>query len=301
MSRKPVQLHLNKQHGYSLAELVIVLALLSVILALGYSFYFNTTRAFIVGEKQAAVQQNVRVVADYITKELRYASIIQILDSSASIPAEGSILDDFTYIFVNNNGSVEQRSKTGSRIIFNSDINQSKITEIEFEIGTSGNRALAFTVSGTHFDGTHPFSVKSEFVGENLSMLGSSVNDLFGDLSDGFALRYIKNLYPIPSLSAMPFAIVRSSLTIPEITLVLTAGEFTALDGELKDDIILDEYFANSTIHSVSRLITSPNIIRLQLINLPITSNNAIGTITLPHHLTDVDIDLTTEITIIYP
>lgn len=300
MFNKKTHSRLGWQGGYSLVELVIVLALLGVILAIGYNFYFYTTQAFKEGEKQAAVQQNVRVVADFITKELRYASIIQILDSSASIPAAGSIFDDFNYIFINSTGSVEHRSKTGSRIIFSSDINQSKITQIEFNIGNSGDRALAFNISGTHSDGTHPFSVTSEILGENLAMLGFSVNDLFGSSSDGFAVRYIKDLHPIPSLSAMPFAI-DMSLPIPEITLVLTAGKFTATVDTLSHEIKLGGHFADAgfTIGPVSLL--NPNILKLQLVNPVATSSATVGTITVPLDLTDVNLDLTTEITIINP
>jgi len=66
--------------GFALLELTIVVLLLTVVLTLGFTFYFFSIAAFDLGERQTDVQQNARMAADFISKELRIAELVVIID-----------------------------------------------------------------------------------------------------------------------------------------------------------------------------------------------------------------------------
>lgn len=60
--------------GYSLIELLIALALLAVVTAMGYSLYIMSVKGYAKSIDRVDVQQNVRLAASYIQKKLLSAS-----------------------------------------------------------------------------------------------------------------------------------------------------------------------------------------------------------------------------------
>jgi hypothetical protein len=67
---------MNDERGFLLTELTVTIALLVVVLAVAFIFFFFCQRSFSEGEKKTIVQSNVRLAANYITKEVRYADNI---------------------------------------------------------------------------------------------------------------------------------------------------------------------------------------------------------------------------------
>lgn len=121
----------NRQGGFSLIEVVIALALLGVVLAIGYNYFNFGFRSYQTGERQAIAQTGVRTGIDFAVKELRYADTVEL---SNSIPAG---LDDFYYIYQENN-SVIYQSPDQKKILLDS--NQDQIvysfllSEVKFDI-----------------------------------------------------------------------------------------------------------------------------------------------------------------------
>ena len=71
---------INNKHGFALLELVITLTLLGIILAMGFMFYSFGVSTYRISEEQTDVQQNARLAADFIIKELRVAEKVIIVD-----------------------------------------------------------------------------------------------------------------------------------------------------------------------------------------------------------------------------
>lgn len=68
---------LKSNQGITLVELLITLALLGIVLALGFNYYFFGSRTFEEGETRANVQREMRLAADDITRQLRLAHSVE--------------------------------------------------------------------------------------------------------------------------------------------------------------------------------------------------------------------------------
>lgn len=157
----------KKRSGLSLVELVIVLGLLSVVLSAGYMFFNFVYSSFFTAEGRSDVQQNVRIVSDFISKEIRNATSVKLLGSSETIPDPSTLKEDEHYIFVNADGKIEYRTKNVSRII--PDIISERINfTLDFSISTASDRILRYDLGGIR-DSDHTFSLSSEVFIQNLA------------------------------------------------------------------------------------------------------------------------------------
>lgn len=66
----------HHRKGFTLLECVIFMAIMSLILIAAYSLFFFGIRTYEVGRKNVDVQQNVRIAADFIFREVRYAQAL---------------------------------------------------------------------------------------------------------------------------------------------------------------------------------------------------------------------------------
>ena len=140
----------KSQRGLFLIELLIVLGLLSVVLSIGYMLFSFGYNSFFIAEARSDVQQNVRMVADFISREVRHATEATLLDASQTIPAAADIPDENThYIFLNADGKVEYRTKDQSFLI-PSVISDQIDFDLEYFISASSNRILAFQIGRAH-------------------------------------------------------------------------------------------------------------------------------------------------------
>ncbi len=69
-----------RESGLTAIELIIALALLGVVLLIGYNVYFFAAESFDRGETLAEVQRNMRNATAYITEELRPAREAELKD-----------------------------------------------------------------------------------------------------------------------------------------------------------------------------------------------------------------------------
>lgn len=74
---------LDRRHqGFTIVELLVALVILNLVLAIGFSFYFFGARAFAVGEVRSTLQRDLRLTADFMTRELRNVVEVELLDSA---------------------------------------------------------------------------------------------------------------------------------------------------------------------------------------------------------------------------
>jgi prepilin-type N-terminal cleavage/methylation domain-containing protein len=67
-----------KRRGLSLIELLVSIGLMGIVILILFSIYLNSNKIFNKTTNQSSNQQDVRLVADYITREIRSAKIISI-------------------------------------------------------------------------------------------------------------------------------------------------------------------------------------------------------------------------------
>ncbi len=65
------------EKGFTLVELLAAVTLYTILLGSVFSLYFFGVNAYKMGSIRMDLQQNVRVAADFITRELRYAHQLQ--------------------------------------------------------------------------------------------------------------------------------------------------------------------------------------------------------------------------------
>ncbi len=124
------KLILKKQNGLALLELMVALALIGIVLFLGYMFFDFGARTFARGERQSIAQSSIRLGADFITNEIRYADKLvydpndPMKEEHYYIKQEGSSV---IYYYVDENGN-----KTQERTMLDS-VADGMIYEISFD------------------------------------------------------------------------------------------------------------------------------------------------------------------------
>jgi len=174
-----------RKKGVTLIELIIVLAILAIVVSLGFSLYFFSNKTFNKGVSRSNVQQSVNLAADAITKEVRYASEISIV---TSVPQ--TVSDDYKYIYINDSNLIEFKDKDGTKVIPSNAIDGT-VFSLSFESKGSG-KLLGFAITGS---GEESFSIESEVFPLNLvSMVNGNPNT---------AIAYkITEVYAPPQLAA---------------------------------------------------------------------------------------------------
>lgn len=89
------------KNGFSLIELLIALALTSVVIITAGFMYFSGVKAWIKGENQLEIQQNLRIAMNTLYNEIRMADIVDVYSSGRKIKLHynDTDLSDKSYIF----------------------------------------------------------------------------------------------------------------------------------------------------------------------------------------------------------
>ena len=107
---------LKKSDGISIVELLVVLSLLGIVLALGYTYFAFGVRAYDRGEQHAIAQQASRLASGFITSEIRFANEIEIN------PDDNNFESGYRYIYVENE-SIKHVNENGNvRILADSNV-----------------------------------------------------------------------------------------------------------------------------------------------------------------------------------
>ena len=84
----------NGQKGFSLVEVLITLAIFSLVLLLGYNLIFQNLTIFDRGEARSGIQFDVRMASDYVTRELRNVRNISFTDDGLPSKLNRDVLQD---------------------------------------------------------------------------------------------------------------------------------------------------------------------------------------------------------------
>lgn len=174
--------HLNLKHlsgllyrrGVTLVELLIVLALVGTIMAIGFNFLLFGMRTSRLSEERAQHQFEVRMPVDFISKAVRFADSAQIL-SGVPTAAAGSydVYLDGNQIFYNDNGAAAQIPGTTG------------VTDYTLTVTRINNSTLEYTIGKT---GTTEYDVTTQVVVLNLPAAGSISGN-----NTGIGIRFTQN------------------------------------------------------------------------------------------------------------
>jgi prepilin-type N-terminal cleavage/methylation domain-containing protein len=66
---------ISNRSGFSLIELIVVIAILSIVITSAFSLFSFGNTIFRKGSSQYNVQADLRLASDFITNQLRYAAL----------------------------------------------------------------------------------------------------------------------------------------------------------------------------------------------------------------------------------
>ncbi len=124
----------EKEQGIMLIEVLLALALLSMVLSTAYSFYFLGVKSYQEGSSHIDNQQNVRISADKINRELKWARNYTIFSGGSQIE----------FYFFNDNRRYSFRVRGG---------------DLEFLIGTTVTK-VACNIESVQFSTLEPDLIK---------------------------------------------------------------------------------------------------------------------------------------------
>lgn len=167
-----------KKQGVTLIELIIVVAIIGIVITLGFSFVIFGQNVFGKGSTQAEIQSELRLASDIVKNELRYATMVEL------IPAVGTVVNGSSYIYINGNrliydkvdsvGVVTSRELTGPNIIN---------TTAAFTLNTAVGGVNSININLESEARGQQFAVTSEILLKNIKNLAAK--------SD-FVIRFIK-------------------------------------------------------------------------------------------------------------
>ncbi|GEM_PF-589286 len=239
-----------KQKGLTLIELMIVLSLLVILLSAGYllfSFGYNT---FFIAQGRSDVQQNVRIVSDFLTREVRNSTSVTLFDSSVTVPAHTALNDDEHYIFLNSDGKIEFRSNEGTFLVPQG-ISDRIAFDAAFSVSVSNNRIVTYQIIGTRDSGQTDTLISEIFI-ENLAFQNRSITTVGTDL---IGIYYIKE--PAASLVAMtvdPYRIEENLYIEKDFVLTLTLINDTFKDGVASLDVSLGDDLTGLNVGSMTKI-----------------------------------------------
>src|SRR5690554_5392741 len=136
--------------GITLIELILVIAILGIVISLGFSFFSFGNITFSRGQDQSSVQYSVRMASRYITDEVRTAKDVLIMEDKPVT------FENYNYIFVEGT-KIIHRKPDGSMLEIYGSSNDGPI-DLYFET-TGDDKVVEFSISKTISN--QDFEVKS--------------------------------------------------------------------------------------------------------------------------------------------
>lgn len=149
----------EKQRGFTLIELLITLALLTIVLLVSFSLYSLGMKSFALAEKHSDAKYAATRTADFITKNVRLATGVEILNS---IPAAQAGY----YLIYLQSGSIKYQDGTNAAV----NIPASNVTfqSMNFSPNAARNKVLSFSLTATTSD-INSYTLNSEIYLVNLT------------------------------------------------------------------------------------------------------------------------------------
>ncbi len=163
------------QSGMTVVELLIGLTVMSIVLISGYMFFSFGWRVFDLGTESSIVNNNLRMAAEVVSNEIRYAGVLNVINT-ADVPV--NVDDDKVYIYLNANNRIEKKDNSGS-IILPHDLDN----EISFNVLFT--QIAPNTVRMNFTENTSGNSLETE-----VRLLNLSAGNPIGGSTSGQALEY---------------------------------------------------------------------------------------------------------------
>lgn len=163
---------LRRKKGVTLIELIVALAILGIVIIGVSSFIMFSNKTFNISEKQSDAQFNVRFASESITKELRVADTIEILDNT---PAEFE--SDKKYIYVEGN-SIKLFMGGYKKIILKGSSNFTPT--LTFKKKSGNGKVLNFTIDG--LEENQKFKIDSDILILNMPAPNSILGEDSGSV-----------------------------------------------------------------------------------------------------------------------
>jgi prepilin-type N-terminal cleavage/methylation domain-containing protein len=196
----------RKCNGFTLIEIIITMAILSIVATAIFSLFLYNTNVFQSSTAQSNAQSDARIAIDYITRETKYATDLTIISVATSkIEILNKTLYNnkhYNYIYVDN-GVINQ-------VIYNNTTSQYTTKSILNSLSSNGtsftktdNSTLGIKIVGK--DGTKTFTIAS-----NIVLINFAISTPTPTLQVGpdLAIRYIA---PITQNALVSSIIVSSS------------------------------------------------------------------------------------------
>ncbi len=223
--------------GFTLIEIIVAIVLVGLVSGMAYSLLMFSNRMLANSNKHYDVQNDIRLASSYLTKELRFATDLEIISVSDSKTEVTSGVTGYNYFYIEN-GIVNQAIydettasysvKPISKLIMG--------TESSFVKDASKNNVLNLTLTANQEE--KKYSVSTAIVLENFPLISSS-KAIVGN--SGLAVKY-KTKAPHASLIQV------TSITITGDTAI------TTLDGQIDLDVIIlpNDASIKSVVWSIS-------------------------------------------------
>ncbi len=178
--------------GLTLIEVVVVIALLGIIGTIVYSMDVFGIKAFGKSSDKYSLISETNLASEYITKNIRFAYGVEILDKDDTIPASSTIATsanpNSAYIFISRSSGesiINYRDKTGTK-----EIGRFTTCSVIFN-RSDNNKAISFNIVSTYKN--ENYSVNSGVVPVNLLIQkNSDIVDNTGT-EDGIAIKLLNN------------------------------------------------------------------------------------------------------------
>jgi uncharacterized protein YjdB len=174
MKKKAIKLFCN-QAGLTVVELLIGLTVMSIILISGYMFFSFGWRVFDLGTESSVVNNNLRMAAEVVSNEIRYAGVLNVINT-ADVPV--NVDDDKVYIYLNANNRIEKKDNSGS-ILLPHELDSDITFNVLFTTIAPNTMRMNFT------EDTSGNSMETE-----VRLLNLSAGNPIGGLASGQALEY---------------------------------------------------------------------------------------------------------------
>ena len=176
--------------GFTLIELMVTLALLGLVIAGGFSFYYFADRTFMSGSEMANVQADVQLAMHRITDEVRLAHSLKLITPD-EVPLKVEDEDEH-YLFMKN-GSLYMRTiqSPPDRVLLDSSLSGTDFDVVFGPVdGDSGKLPDMLAISISSDNPQVDYTLTSE-----LQVLNLRKNEIEGTTS-GEAILYTKNFSP---------------------------------------------------------------------------------------------------------